>query len=124
MKPPTICGNAVSENLHALAADLVNPRGRAMDRWDEIRRQVETHKGSDLPRLNYEGVLEDFSEQFTQAADEIERLTAENEKFRAAAVRSVDILTRNLYHQREKCEDAISILRQALYPDDQKPTAP
>lgn len=44
-------------------------------------------------------------------------LIAERDRLRTAAVRAIDILNRNLYHQREKCEDAISILRQALYPD-------
>jgi hypothetical protein len=53
--------------------------------------------GTDIP----------LGEQCREAAREIERL-------RTAAERAVKIIKTNLYHQREKVEDAASILRDAL----------
>jgi len=55
--------------LRLLAADLVNPKGKAMDRWDQIRHQVETHEGSDLPRMNFEGLMDDLADKFIEAAN-------------------------------------------------------
>lgn len=65
----------IIDQLRAYVADLVDAKGKTMERWDEIRRQVERHKGSDLPRLNFESLMEDVAEKFELAIDEIERLT-------------------------------------------------
>lgn len=67
--------NSVSEELRAMAADLVNQHGRAMEAWDRIRRQVETIKGSDLPRMSFESLLESFADLMNSGADEIVRIT-------------------------------------------------
>lgn len=55
--------------LVGLATDLVDPKGKTMDHWDEIRRQVETRKGSDLPRLNFESLMEGIAEKIQSAAE-------------------------------------------------------
>lgn len=41
---------------------------------------------------------------------------ADNERLRAAVAKAIDILDRNLWHQTEKCEDAVAILRKAISP--------
>lgn len=66
----------ILERLRAEAADVIDWDGRTMKRWDEIRGKCETHKGSDLPRLMFEGLVESLAELMTEAADEIERLRA------------------------------------------------
>lgn len=66
----------LAQRLRDTANDLLNPRGKTMDRWDEIRYQVETHKGSDLPRMNFEGMLEDFAGLMMEAAEAIEPTAA------------------------------------------------
>lgn len=61
-------GADIVEQLRAIAEDA--------ERWDQIRHQVETLPGSDLPRMNFESLIEDFIEALRKAADEIERLQA------------------------------------------------
>lgn len=55
------------ERLRRLAADMVDWNGETMKRWDEIRGQVISHPGSDLPRLNFESLMEDFSETILES---------------------------------------------------------
>ena len=65
--------------LHKLADDAIAWDGDTMKRWDQIRRQIETMPGADLPRMNFEDLIEDFSDKLNEAAAEIEclRLTVE-----------------------------------------------
>lgn len=66
------------QRLRAKANDLLDPKGETMKRWDEIRHQVETYKGSDLPRMNFESLLEDFAELFVDAAEALDPSTLHN----------------------------------------------
>ena len=62
------------EKLREKASDAVDWHGATMKRWDEIRGTVEIRKGSDLPRLMFEDLMEDFAELLNEAANEIEDL--------------------------------------------------
>jgi hypothetical protein len=64
----------IEVKLRTTAADINDWNGRTMKTWDEIRNQCLKYKGSDLPRLNFESLVEGFAELMTAAADEIERL--------------------------------------------------
>jgi hypothetical protein len=66
------------QRLRSTANDLLDPKGKTMDHWDEIRHQVETHKGSDLPRLNFESLLEDFAALMVEAAETLDPSTLHN----------------------------------------------
>lgn len=68
----------LAARLRAKANDLYSSEGETMKRWDQIRRQVETLKGSDLPRLNFEGLLEDFADLFLEAAEALDPSTLHN----------------------------------------------
>lgn len=57
------------KELQALAADMVDTDGETMKHWDQIRGQVERLKGSDLPRLNFEGLMETLSDKIREAAE-------------------------------------------------------
>ena len=46
--------------------------------------------------------------------DDAARMTNEIGRLREAIEKATAIIDRNLYHQREKCEDGIAILRRAL----------
>lgn len=70
----------LSQRLRDTANDLLDPKGSTMSRWDEIRHQVETLKGSDLPRMNFEGLLEEFAELMIEAAEAIQPTTLHNLK--------------------------------------------
>jgi len=62
----------LAQRLRDKAADLYSADGETMKRWDEIRHQVESLKGSDLPRLNFESLIEEFADLFIEAAEAIE----------------------------------------------------
>jgi hypothetical protein len=47
--------------------DLTDHKSEFMKKWDELRHQVEKYKGSDLPRLNFESIIETIAED-TEAA--------------------------------------------------------
>ena len=64
----------IVERLRSQSADATDWNGKVMKDWDNIRRIVETHKGSDLPRLMFESLIESFAELMDAASDEIERL--------------------------------------------------
>lgn len=66
----------IVERLRSEAADVTNFHGATMRRWDEIRATVEKHKGSDLPRLMFESLVESLAELMVEGADEIDRLRA------------------------------------------------
>jgi len=68
-KPPDIV-----ERLRATAFDAVDWNGTTMKQWDTIRHKCETLKGSDLPRLMFESLIEGLVELMVEAADEIDRL--------------------------------------------------
>lgn len=57
------------KELQALAADMVNHQGETMKQWDQIRDQVQRLPGSDLPRLNFEGLMETLSDKIKEAAE-------------------------------------------------------
>lgn len=59
----------LQQRLLDKANDLYNTDGEAMKLWDRIRHEVETKKGSDLPRLMFEGFLEDIAELLQAAAE-------------------------------------------------------
>lgn len=69
--PLVIRGSAEAvEKLRALALDLVDWHGATMKRWDSIRHQVETLKGSDAPRLDFESLMDDIAETINDAIAE------------------------------------------------------
>lgn len=75
---------ATAQKLHAIVGDAESWNGSVMKRWDEIRHQVETMAGSDLPRLSFEGLVEHFTDALTEAADNIHRLTRQLAEARVA----------------------------------------
>lgn len=66
----------LAARIRTAAADATDWHGETMKQWDKIRRTVETHKGSDLPRLMFEALVESLAELMTEGADEIERLAS------------------------------------------------
>lgn len=62
--------------LRAMAVDIISPYGKTLKHWDEIRHQVETRKGSDLPRLNFESLIEGFADLMHEAATRLSALSA------------------------------------------------
>ena len=59
----------LAQRLLDKANDLYHWDGEAMKLWDKIRHEVETAKGSDLPRLMFEGFLEDIAGLLQEAAE-------------------------------------------------------
>jgi hypothetical protein len=66
----------IVERLRSEAADVIDRNGKTMKQWDEIRHRCETLKGSDLPRLMFESLVESLAELMVEGADEIDRLRA------------------------------------------------
>lgn len=62
----------IAQELRAKANDLYNWDGEAMKLWDKIRREVETSRGSDLPRLMFEDFLEELAELLQRGADALD----------------------------------------------------
>lgn len=62
----------LAQRLRDKANDLYKTDGEAMKLWDEIRRKVETSKGSDLPRLMFESFLEDVAGLLQAGADALD----------------------------------------------------
>jgi hypothetical protein len=83
--PASVEAPDILERLRKQAADIIDWHGQTMKEWDKIRGVVETHKGSDLPRLMFEGLVESLAELMTEGADEIEKQR------------------RNVRHWREEC---------------------
>ena len=70
-----ILGNAVSDlpqRLRDKANDLYSAEGETMKRWGEIRHQVETRRGSDLPRMNFESLIEELADLLVEAAEALD----------------------------------------------------
>lgn len=63
----------LQQRLLNKAGDLLKWNGEAMTLWDKIRNEVETSKGSDMPRLMFESFLEDIAGLLQEAADALER---------------------------------------------------
>lgn len=63
--------NATIERCAQVAKDfienLTDSKSKTMSHWDEIRAQCLSYKGSDLPRLNFESLIETIAED-TEAA--------------------------------------------------------
>jgi hypothetical protein len=70
------------ERLRVVASDIRDINGVVMKQWDLLRGQIEVMKGSDIPRVNFEAMMEDFAGLFVESADEIVRLRSEIEKYR------------------------------------------
>lgn len=64
----------IAQRLRNKANDLYDTNGEAMKLWDKIRREVETKRGSDLPRMMFEGLLEDVAELLQAGADALDGL--------------------------------------------------
>lgn len=62
----------IAQRLRAKANDLYSQDGDALKHWDRIRHQVETLKGSDLPRLNFESLIEELADLMVEAAETID----------------------------------------------------
>ncbi|MDB5656118.1 MAG: hypothetical protein JWQ94_3731 [Tardiphaga sp.] len=62
----------LAQRLRDKANDLYKWDGEAMQLWDKIRHEVETSKGSDMPRLMFEGFLEDVADLLQAGADAID----------------------------------------------------
>jgi hypothetical protein len=61
-----------AQRLREKANDLCKTDGEAMQLWDKIRHTVETRKGSDLPRLMFEGFLEDIADLLQEGAEALD----------------------------------------------------
>lgn len=72
--------------LRSTAADMVDFHGKTMKDWDEIRGKVETLKGSDLPRLMFEALIESFAELMTEAADALDGVEAASQQANPGAL--------------------------------------
>lgn len=59
----------LEQRLRDKANDLYHWEGKAMKRWDEIRHEVETKRGSDLPRMMFEDFIEEIADLLVEAAD-------------------------------------------------------
>lgn len=62
----------LAQRLRNKANDLYKWDGDAMKLWDEMRHKCETLKGSDLPRLMFEGFIEDIAELLQAGADALD----------------------------------------------------
>lgn len=62
----------IAQRLRDKANDLYSTTGETMKRWDLIRHQVETLSGSDLPRMNFEGLIEDLADLMVEAAEALD----------------------------------------------------
>lgn len=62
----------LAQRLRDKANDIYSSSGETMKRWDAIRHQVETSKGSDLPRMNFEGLIEELADLLVEAAEAME----------------------------------------------------
>ncbi len=65
----------LAQRMRLKAADLYSTDGETMKLWDRIRREVETKKGSDLPRLMFEQLMEDLAELLQAGADALDEAT-------------------------------------------------
>lgn len=63
----------IAQKLRDKANDLYNTDGEAMRLWDRMRRAVETQKGSDMPRMMFEGFLEDIAELLQAGAEALDQ---------------------------------------------------
>lgn len=66
-------GDNLSQKLRNKANDLYRVDGETMKKWDEIRKMVETMKGSDMPRMMFEDIIEELADLMIDAANAIER---------------------------------------------------
>jgi hypothetical protein len=62
----------IAQRLRDKANDLYSATGETMKKWDEIRHQVETLKGSDIPRMNFESLIEELADLMIEAAEAID----------------------------------------------------
>jgi hypothetical protein len=62
----------LAQRLREKANDLYKWDGETMKLWDRIRHEVETSKGSDLPRLMFEQLMEDLAELLQAGADALD----------------------------------------------------
>jgi hypothetical protein len=83
--PVTETPTDILERLRKQANDVADWHGQTMKEWDKIRATVEAYKGSDLPRLMFEGLVESLAELMHEGANEIEKQR------------------RNVHHWREEC---------------------
>lgn len=67
----------IVKRLRSEAADVIDWHGQTMKRWDEIRAACLKYRGSDLPRLMFESLVESLAELMVEGADEIDRLRGE-----------------------------------------------
>lgn len=65
----------LAQRMRLKAADLYDWHGETMKLWDQIRHAVETQKGSDLPRLMFEQLMEDLAELLQAGADALDEAT-------------------------------------------------
>lgn len=59
----------LEQRLRAKANDLYSNDGETMKQWDKIRHAVETCKGSDMPRVMFEQIIEELADLLIEAAD-------------------------------------------------------
>lgn len=62
----------LAQRLRDKANDLYDTNGETMKLWDKIRHEVETKPGSDLPRMMFEGLIEDLAELLQLGADALD----------------------------------------------------
>lgn len=71
----------LAQRLRSQANDMLDPKGKTMDHWDEIRAKLlskHSSARSDLPRLMFESLLEDWAELMVEAAESLDPSTLHN----------------------------------------------
>ncbi|TXG96553.1 MAG: hypothetical protein E6R08_09110 [Nevskiaceae bacterium] len=62
----------IAQKLRDKANDLYSVNGETMKKWDDIRKLVETRKGSDMPRMMFEDIIEELADLLVEAAEAID----------------------------------------------------
>jgi small-conductance mechanosensitive channel len=100
----------IVERLRSTAAAAEKWDGPTLTNWDSIRRQVETMPGSDIPRMNFENLIEELTGPMREAADEIERLRADTNVVHADLCAELDNANAEIERLREERDEARRLL--------------
>jgi hypothetical protein len=63
----------LEQRLRDKANDFYKWDGETMKQWDRIRHAIETKKGSDVPRMMFEEIIEEAADLFIEAAEALNK---------------------------------------------------
>jgi hypothetical protein len=66
----------LEQRLRAKANDFYKRDGDTMKQWDQIRHAVETQKGSELPRMMFEQIIEEAADLLNEAAEALNKVSS------------------------------------------------